>query len=78
MAATQGVDQEDLYKQLDAYDWDNDREFQGGLRAILGSSSSPEQLEHLTTRAKCFFYSRCVLEHICSESSFLLPCRATI
>ncbi|GAB7340650.1 hypothetical protein MBLNU457_7046t1 [Dothideomycetes sp. NU457] len=58
MAATQGVDQEDLYKQLDAYDWDNDREFQSGLRAILGSSSSPEQLEHLTTRAKCFFYSR--------------------
>lgn len=78
MAATQAVDQQDLYKQLDAYDWDNDREFQGGLRAILGSSSSPEQLEHLTTRAKCFFYSRYVLGHRCLYLSNSWPSCVTI
>jgi len=58
METIQDTTQEALYRQLDAYDWNNDREFQGGLRAILGSTSSPEQLEHLTTRAKCFFFSR--------------------
>jgi len=58
MGTTQDTTQEALYRQLDAYDWDSDREFQGGLRAILGSTSSPAQLEHLTTRAKCFFFSR--------------------
>jgi len=48
----------ELYEHLDAYDWDNDAEFQGGLRAILGSSNSPEQIEHLTIRARCYFYAR--------------------
>jgi len=49
---------QDLYDQVDAYDWDHDVEFQGGLKAILGSASSSEQVQHLTTRAKCFYYSR--------------------
>ncbi|KAK8200850.1 hypothetical protein M8818_006167 [Zalaria obscura] len=48
----------ELFQQLDNYPWDQDQEFQGGLRAILGSASSPEQVEHLTTRAKCYYFAR--------------------
>lgn len=47
-----------LYHQLDEYPWDEDREFQGGLRAILGSVQDPAQIEHLTLRAKCYYYAR--------------------
>ena len=47
-----------LYHQLDEYPWDEDREFQGGLRAILGSVQDPAQVEHLTLRAKCYYYAR--------------------
>lgn len=47
-----------LFHQLDSYPWDEDQEFQGGLRAILGSVSDPEQVSHLTLRAKCYYYAR--------------------
>jgi hypothetical protein len=47
-----------LFNQLDEYPWDSDEEFQGGLRAILGSVQDPAQLEHLTLRAKCYYYAR--------------------
>lgn len=47
-----------LFHQLDSYAWDEDQEFQGGLRAILGSVSDPAQVEHLTLRAKCYYYAR--------------------
>lgn len=47
-----------LFHQLDDYPWDSDEEFQGGLRAILGSVQDPAQLEHLTLRAKCYYYAR--------------------
>lgn len=47
-----------LYHQLDEYPWDSDQEFQGGLRAILGSVEDPAQVEHLTLRAKCYYYAR--------------------
>jgi len=47
-----------LFHQLDEYPWDSDEEFQGGLRAILGSVQDPAQLEHLTLRAKCYYYAR--------------------
>lgn len=47
-----------LFQQLDAYPWEGDQEFQGGLRAILGSVSDPQQVEHLTLRAKCYYYAR--------------------
>ena len=47
-----------LYHQLDEYPWDSDQEFQGGLRAILGSVQDPAQVEHLTLRAKCYYYAR--------------------
>ena len=47
-----------LYHQLDEYPWDQDREFQGGLEAILGSVQDPEQVEHLTLRAKCYYFAR--------------------
>lgn len=46
-----------LYEQLDAYDWDNDTEFQGGLRAIL-SSATPDQAPRLIIRARCYFFAR--------------------
>lgn len=47
-----------LFRQLDAYDWAGDAEFQGGLAAILGSVQDPQQVEHLTLRAKCYYYAR--------------------
>lgn len=47
-----------IFHQLDSYPWDEDQEFQGGLRAILGSVQDPEQVEHLTLRAKCYYYAR--------------------
>lgn len=47
-----------LYHQLDEYAWDEDEEFQGGLRAILGSVQDPAQVDHLTLRAKCYYYAR--------------------
>lgn len=50
--------QTSLYQQLDAYPWAADEEFQGGLRAILGSVQDPAQIEHLTLRAKCYYYAR--------------------
>jgi hypothetical protein len=46
------------FHQLDSYPWDEDPEFQGGLRAILGSVQDPAQVEHLTLRAKCYYYAR--------------------
>jgi hypothetical protein len=47
-----------LFRQLDAYSWDEDAEFQGGLSAILGSVQDPDQVAHLTLRAKCYYYAR--------------------
>lgn len=43
---------------VDRYPWDDDQEFQAGLRAILGTNSTPEQAAELTLRARCFYYSR--------------------
>ncbi|KAK3169938.1 hypothetical protein OEA41_009322 [Lepraria neglecta] len=47
-----------LYEQLEAYPWDSDPEFQSGLQAILGQDPSPDQAQHLTLRARCFYFSR--------------------
>ncbi|GAB7365405.1 hypothetical protein MBLNU230_g6483t1 [Neophaeotheca triangularis] len=47
-----------LYNQLDSYDWENDPEFQGGLGAIIGPLQDQAQVEHLTLRAKCYYYAR--------------------
>ena len=47
-----------LFHQLDNYPWESDQEFQGGLQAILGSVQDPAQVEHLTLRAKCYYYAR--------------------
>lgn len=52
------LDSSHLYHQLDNYAWDDDQEFQGGLRAILASTQDQAQLEHLTLRAKCYYYAR--------------------
>jgi len=49
-----------LYDALEKYPWADDPEFQSGLTAILGSNSSPDQARELTTRARCFYYSRYV------------------
>ena len=46
------------FQQLEDYDWESDLEFQSGLQAILGSNPSPEQAEHLTLRARCFYLAR--------------------
>lgn len=50
--------QQQLFEQVEQYDWDNDTEFQDGLRAILESSPSSEQAPELTLRARCFFFTR--------------------
>ncbi|KAL8742189.1 MAG: hypothetical protein Q9190_005292 [Brigantiaea leucoxantha] len=47
-----------LFHELDNYPWSEDVEFQSGLNAILASNSDPQQVEHLTLRARCFYYSR--------------------
>ncbi|KAJ9618505.1 hypothetical protein H2203_009102 [Taxawa tesnikishii (nom. ined.)] len=57
-AISDGGDPTNLFRQLDSYPWDEDQEFQAGLRAILGPASSPEQVAHLTTRAKCYYFAR--------------------
>ncbi|KAB8301212.1 hypothetical protein EYC80_003101 [Monilinia laxa] len=47
-----------IYKDLESYPWSTDNEFQGGLSAILGNASSPDQIRELTLRAQCFYLSR--------------------
>lgn len=47
-----------IFQQIEDYAWDSDPEFQRGLQAILGSSPSTEQAEHLTLRARCFYFTR--------------------
>ncbi len=46
------------FQQLENYPWDTDTEFQSGLHAILGSNPTPDQAEHLTLRARSFYFSR--------------------
>ena len=46
------------FQQLEDYAWDSDPEFQSGLQAILGPNPSAEQAEHLTLRARCFYFAR--------------------
>lgn len=60
MAATtdSSLDSSYLFHQLDNYPWSDDQEFQNGLKAILGSTEDQAQLEHLTLRAKCYYYAR--------------------
>ncbi|POS83614.1 hypothetical protein EPUL_003306, partial [Erysiphe pulchra] len=55
---TSAQNQSDIYQQLDNYPWDRDREFQGGLSAILGPHPLPSQINELTLRARCFYFSR--------------------
>ncbi|KAG9622013.1 hypothetical protein KCU95_g13455, partial [Aureobasidium melanogenum] len=47
-----------VFQQLDNYDWDHDNEFQTALASILRSAKTPEQTAHLTTRARCYYYTR--------------------
>ena len=47
-----------VFQQLENYAWDADPEFQSGLQAILGSNPSAEQSEHLSLRARCFYFAR--------------------
>lgn len=47
-----------VYEQLENYDWAADTEFQSGLQAILGSTKDTARAEHLTLRARCFYFSR--------------------
>lgn len=57
-AADSSLDSSYLFHQLDNYPWSDDQEFQNGLKAILGSTQDQAQLEHLTLRAKCYYYAR--------------------
>ncbi|KAF2857953.1 hypothetical protein K470DRAFT_283548 [Piedraia hortae CBS 480.64] len=60
MAATEPHDQTTVFVQLDEYPWQDDAEFQSGLRSILGSANNHDaaQIEKLTLRAKCFYHAR--------------------
>jgi hypothetical protein len=60
MSATRAGESDNVYAELERYDWDGDVEFQSGLSAILGSNSSSEQSAELALRARCFYYARCV------------------
>ncbi|RDW88098.1 hypothetical protein BP6252_00130 [Coleophoma cylindrospora] len=52
------TDQTEVFRQLEDYPWDRDKEFQGGLSAILGDTTSAPQIHELTLRAQCFYFSR--------------------
>ena len=60
MSATRAAESDNVFAELERYDWDGDVEFQSGLSAILGSNSSSEQAAELALRARCFYYARCV------------------
>lgn len=62
--ATGNTDESNLFRQLDAYPWEADAEFQSGLLAILGVDPSPKQADTLTRRAKCFYYARYLLLYV--------------
>ena len=47
-----------LFRNLEQYPWDSDKEFRNGLSAILGQNSTLEQVQYLTLKARCFYYSR--------------------
>jgi hypothetical protein len=51
---------EELFKELDSYDWDGDKEYQIGLNGILDSAkpSSDDQKQNLELKAKCFYFAR--------------------
>ncbi len=48
---------DDIFRQLETYPFSTDTEFQSGLSTILASTSSQDP-ELLTLRARCFFFSR--------------------
>ncbi|KAN0110195.1 hypothetical protein V8E51_006582 [Hyaloscypha variabilis] len=48
----------EIYRQLEEYPWDTDKEFQIGLSAILGPNPSQSQLYDLTLRAQCYYLAR--------------------
>jgi hypothetical protein len=47
-----------LFEQIDSYDYDHDPEFQLGLSSILSHAESPSQRADLQLRARCFYYAR--------------------
>lgn len=51
-------DESSFFKQVDAYPYSTDSDFQNGLAAILGATDEAGSREHLTLRAKCFFFAR--------------------
>ncbi|KAI9820923.1 MAG: hypothetical protein M1826_000798 [Phylliscum demangeonii] len=56
------LDPERLYQQVEAFGWSEDRQFQAGLSKLLHDRSPAEQVDEVTLRARCFYYSR--REHV--------------
>lgn len=52
------------FEQIKDYEWDDDHEFQEGLKSILTSELDPARRAHLTLRAQCFYYSRYIMPRI--------------
>ncbi|KAI9671150.1 MAG: hypothetical protein M1817_003657 [Caeruleum heppii] len=48
----------DIFRRVEAYSWDEDQEFQAGLRSILSSTSGHHDRQELTMKAKCFYFAR--------------------
>ncbi|KAL1305535.1 hypothetical protein AAFC00_007145 [Neodothiora populina] len=46
-----------LYHQLDTYDWENDVEFQAGLRSLLASAPA-DQISRLILRVRCYYFAK--------------------
>lgn len=57
-AKSNGNNAERNFQQLDEYNWTLDEDYQTGLHEILGDNAQPEQVESLTLRARCFYFSR--------------------
>ena len=71
-------DQEALFQKIDTYPWATEKDFQDGLRHILPAAKDAAHAEHLTLRARCFYYCRYVLS--CSQYPPLpvLSCRSPL
>ncbi|KAL9045003.1 MAG: hypothetical protein Q9214_001903 [Letrouitia sp. 1 TL-2023] len=56
--ATQAKPETSTFQQLESYPWSEDVDFQTGFHTILESNPDSQQVENLTLRARCFYYSR--------------------
>jgi Family of unknown function (DUF5572) len=49
---------QDLFAQLDSYNWDADQEYQLGLQRILQTAGPNAPIDDLTLKSKIFYFAR--------------------